>query len=115
MTGVLVGVIKGDAVGVGVSEGRGVNGVSVGMGSGVLEGVAVSRMMVSVAVGTAVSAGGVNVDGTPSVGSGTMAATASVGIAAAPTFWQPIKRTTVNNKNSPCVFCNPLCLRKKRE
>jgi hypothetical protein len=85
MIGVMVGVIRGETVGVGVSEGRGVNGVRVGMASGVLEGVAVSLMKISVAVGTAVSAGGVKVEGTPTVESGIMAAAAKVGIEAAPT------------------------------
>lgn len=110
MIGVFVGVMSGDAVGVGVSEGRGVNGVNVGIGSGVFEGVAVSRMMMSVAVGTAVAGGGVKVDGIPSVGSGTIAAAAKVGTEAAPTSWQPTKNNTTINKNMPCVFCNMLCL-----
>jgi len=101
MMGVMVGVMSGEAVDVGVSEGRGVNGVSVGMGRGVLEGVAVSRMMMSVAVGTAVAGGGVKVDGIPSVGSGTNAAAAKVGTEAASTSWQPTNNSTAINKNMP--------------
>lgn len=108
MTGVLVGVISGEAVGVGVTEGRGVKGVRVGMGSGVLEGVAVSRRKMAVAAGTGVSAGGVNVDGTPLVGSGTNAAEANVGIGAASTYWQPAKINTITHKNMLFVLSNPL-------
>ena len=111
MTGVLVGVISGDAVGVGVSDGRGVKGVRVGMGNGVLEGVAVSRMTMSVAVGTAVAGGGVNVRGMPSVGSGTKAAEANVGTCAAFTCWQPIKNRIPINNNILFSLCNPHCLR----
>ena len=83
----MVGVSRGEIVGGGVCEGGGVKGVRVGMGKGVLEGVAVSLRKIAVAVATAVSAGGVNVAGTPFVGSGIMAAAAKVGReAAASTF-----------------------------
>ena len=80
----------------------------VGIGSGVWDGVAVSRRKMAVAGGTAVSAGGVNVEGTPLVGSGTKAAEANVGIGAASTYWQPAKNNTTTHRNMPFVLCNQL-------